>query len=422
MEISELLSTPGYVCDNCHHDFGRSDHLRLHQQGRCRGIPAPPCQLCDVCWQWVKGNKRHVTRHQRGSRCRNLADRIEHRNQIAAARRQRVAAYHRERRRQQRESAGTQDQVVESDGKQDQLDQLLESDDGQDPSDHVDDCGTDNPTQPDFAQDQVARDDAEDQVYDDYAHDLLDQLVMIGDDDLSDIVAMPNLLELEHQDNDNHQEIQGAQDDQVRQENEEEEHVQAPGHQESSKATGRDGVTDCVICLDPLDGETWVCDQDSCRQPYHRECIKRTIPIDPRCSNCRAYVHLEVDDDEVMIVKNVAAPPKCVVCLKIITGVVLEGPQCSHTVDYECLVTYNAQYLRNIRSRDLQCPACSQPFPVPDELTFSDEENDEGSEENAFEYEEPDGESESEDTQDDGDNSVDEYHASDFNDSTIKDD
>eukprot|EP00644_Phytophthora_capsici_P007312 jgi/Phyca11/16584/fgenesh1_pg.PHYCAscaffold_21_\ len=38
----------------------------------------------------------------------------------------------------------------------------------------------------------------------------------------------------------------------------------------------------------------------------------------------------------------------------VITGVVLEGPQCSHTVDYECLVAYNAQYLRTIRSRDLQ--------------------------------------------------------------------
>ncbi|KAF4149601.1 hypothetical protein GN958_ATG01185 [Phytophthora infestans] len=24
MDISELLSTPGYVCDNCHHNFGRS--------------------------------------------------------------------------------------------------------------------------------------------------------------------------------------------------------------------------------------------------------------------------------------------------------------------------------------------------------------------------------------------------------------
>ncbi|KAF4137869.1 hypothetical protein GN958_ATG12822 [Phytophthora infestans] len=49
---------------------------------------------------------------------------------------------------------------------------------------------------------------------------------------------MPSLLELEHKDNDDHQAIQGAQDDQARQENREEEHVQAPGHQESSKATG----------------------------------------------------------------------------------------------------------------------------------------------------------------------------------------
>eukprot|EP00644_Phytophthora_capsici_P013812 jgi/Phyca11/18733/fgenesh1_pg.PHYCAscaffold_40_\ len=122
----------------------------------------------------------------------------------------------------------------------------------------------------------------------------------------------------------------------------------------------------------------------------------------PRASNYRAYVHLEVEGDKVIIVQHVAAPP-------------------NHTVDYECLVTYNAQYLRNIRSRDLQCPACSQPFPVPEELTFSDEENDEGSEENALEYEEPDEESESEDTQDDGDNSVDEYHASDFNSSSNSD-
>ncbi|KAI9982682.1 hypothetical protein PInf_008668 [Phytophthora infestans] len=114
--------------------------------------------------------------------------------------------------------------------------------------------------------------------------------------------------------------------------------------------------------------------------------------------------------------RHVAAPPT------VITGVVLEGPQCSHTADYECLVAYNAQYLRNIRARDLQCPACSQPFPVPGELSFSDEENDEGSEDNAFEYEKPDEESEeSEGAQDDGGNSVDEYHASVFSSSSDSD-
>ncbi|KAF4137731.1 hypothetical protein GN958_ATG13078 [Phytophthora infestans] len=63
---------------------------------------------------------------------------------------------------------------------------------------------------------------------------------------------------------------------------------------------------------------------------------------------------------------------------------VLEEPQCSHTANYECLLAYSAQYLRNIRARDLQCPACSQPLPVSGEPTFRDEENDEGSEGNAF--------------------------------------
>ncbi|KAF4133842.1 hypothetical protein GN958_ATG17179 [Phytophthora infestans] len=196
MDISELLSTPGYVCDSCHHDFERSDHLRLHQQGRCRGISAPPCQLCDVCWHWAKGNRHHVTRHQRGSRCRNLADRIKHRNQLAAARRQRDAAYHRERRRLQRESVGTQEQLVGPDDVQGRLDQLLESDDRHDRSDQVDDFDTDNPTQHDYTRDQAARDD------DDYAHDLLDQLLLTGDDELSDIVAVPSFLEQKHQDND----------------------------------------------------------------------------------------------------------------------------------------------------------------------------------------------------------------------------
>ncbi|KAF4141393.1 hypothetical protein GN958_ATG09364 [Phytophthora infestans] len=259
---------------------------------------------------------------------------------LAAARRQCDTPYHRERRRQQREPVGTQDQLV-SDDVQIRLDQLLKSDDRH--ADQVDDFDTDNPTQHNYTQDQVARDD------DDYAHDLLDQLLLTGDGELSDIVAVPNVLELEHKDNDDHRESQG-------------------------KATGRDGVTDCVMCLYPLDGDAWVCDQDSCRQPYHHECIKRTFPVDPRCCNCRVYVYLEVEDDDVIIAKHVAAPPTCVVCLRVITDVVLEGPQCSHTVDYECLVAYNAQYLRNIRARDLQCPACSQPGKDVRKLTISSQQ------------------------------------------------
>ncbi|KAF4133098.1 hypothetical protein GN958_ATG17709 [Phytophthora infestans] len=67
------------------------------------------------------------------------------------------------------------------------------------------------------------------------------------------------------------------------------------------------------------------------------------------------------------------------VCRRVITDVVLEGPQRSHTVDYECLVAYYTQYLRNIRAHDLQCLAYSQSFPVPGKLTFRDEENDKGS-------------------------------------------
>ncbi|KAI9982498.1 hypothetical protein PInf_008454 [Phytophthora infestans] len=406
MDISELLSTPGYVCDNCHHNFGRSTTYG--------------CTSKNAAAVSLRLRASFVTCVGIGSRGTGIMSRAISEGAGAAispiASSAGTSWLHRERCRLQRESVGTQDQLVGPDDVQDRLDQLLESDDRHDRSDQVDDFDTDNPTQHDYIRDQVARDD------DDYAHDLLDQLLLTGDDELSDIVAVPRFLELEHQDNDDHQASQGAQDDQVHQENGKAEHVQAHGHQESSKATGRDGVSDCVKCLDPLDGETWLRDQDSCRQPYHHECIKRTIPVDPRCSNCRAYVHLEVEDDEVIIVRHVAAPPTCVVCLRDITGVVLEGPQCSHTVDYECLVAYNAQYLRNFRARDLQCPACSQPFQVPGELSFRDEENDEGSEDNAFEYEEPDEElEESEVTQDDGDNSVVEYHASDWSSSSDSD-
>ncbi|KAI9989709.1 hypothetical protein PInf_019995 [Phytophthora infestans] len=148
-----------------------------------------------------------------------------HRNQLAAARRQRDAAYHRERRRLQRESVGTQEQLVGPDDVQGRLDQLLESDDRHDRSDQVDDFDTDNPTQHDYTRDQAARDD------DDYAHDLLDQLLLTGDDELSDIVArvrpVPGGLSFSDEEND-----EGSEDNPFEYEEPDEESEESEGAQD----------------------------------------------------------------------------------------------------------------------------------------------------------------------------------------------
>ncbi|KAI9992181.1 hypothetical protein PInf_017566 [Phytophthora infestans] len=205
-----------------------------------------------------------------------------------------------------REPVGTQDQLV-SDDVQIRLDQLLKSDDRH--ADQVDDFDTDNPTQHNYTQDQVARDD------DDYAHDLLDQLLLTGDGELSDIVAVPNVLELEHKDNDDHRESQGAQMIKF---------IRKMG----ARNTSRRVVTENQA---RLRGAT-------------------VLPI----ASCACILSMVMHG--------------------VITDVVLEGPQCSHTVDYECLVAYNAQYLRNIRARDLQCPACSQPGKDVRKLTISSQQ------------------------------------------------
>ncbi|EGZ18817.1 hypothetical protein PHYSODRAFT_301321 [Phytophthora sojae] len=158
----------------------------------------------------------------------------------------------------------------------------------------------------------------------------------------------------------------------------------------------RDGVTDCLICICPLRG------QDT------------GVKHDPRCANCRAAVQIDVDEDEVVVVKHVPAPPTCFVCNNAITGIVLEGSQCDHKLDYECLISYNRTYLGLTRHRDLLCPECKFPFPV--NLFDSDSEGDDHQPDQAFEY---DGSYESEESASDAvertASSSEEYHPSDFN-------
>ncbi|KAG2874419.1 hypothetical protein PC114_g25292 [Phytophthora cactorum] len=146
---------------------------------------------------------------------------------------------------------------------------------------------------------------------------------------------------------------------------------------------GREGVKDCSICLSRLEGQLWVCSRDTCRQPYHRECIMQAVAIDPRCGNCREPISLDVDDDEVLIVGHVAAPPKCNICDRVITGIVLKGPQCSHNVHPNCLV-------------------------------HDDDNNSAINDDNAFDYEEPERASPTRNVAASDDNSADEYHPSNF--------
>ncbi|KAG3121360.1 hypothetical protein PI124_g2339 [Phytophthora idaei] len=150
---------------------------------------------------------------------------------------------------------------------------------------------------------------------------------------------------------------------------------------------GREGVRDCSICLSRLEGQLWVCSRDTCRQPYHGECIMQAVAIDPRCGNCREPISLDVDDDEVLVVGHVTAPPKCNICDRVITGIVLEGPQCSHTVHPNCVVQYN--------ERD-------------------DDNNSAINDDNAFDYEEPERASPTRNVAASDDNSADEYHPCDF--------
>ncbi|EGZ07827.1 hypothetical protein PHYSODRAFT_339726 [Phytophthora sojae] len=56
------------TCETCLHDFGRSDNLQRHLLKRYRGLPSLPRELCQRCWQWIKGNPHHLgTRHPNGA-------------------------------------------------------------------------------------------------------------------------------------------------------------------------------------------------------------------------------------------------------------------------------------------------------------------------------------------------------------------
>ncbi|KAF1792233.1 Zinc finger, RING/FYVE/PHD-type [Phytophthora cactorum] len=331
MDVSELLSeSPSYVCEGCLHDFGRSDHLRQHQQGRCRGVPTPPCQLCENCWQWVRGNRYHLTRHQRSTRCRPLADRIAHRYRIAEGRRERDAAWHRRRREQRSVSDDTAGDapnqlvprnVMDDDdamGNQltprNQLDGLLLASDEEQMDDLLG-----------FAEFE----------WDEIQFDAASRVEEVAQEDSTGRGGEEDQADADVQD-EAEEGVQEDPDDAVQ-----------DGAEEAVQ--GREGVTDCSICLSRLEGKLWVCSCDTCRQPYHRECIMQAVVIDPRCGNCREPISIDVDDDEVLVVGHVAAPPKT---------------QCSHTVHLNCLVQYNEQYLNKTRNRDLQYPLCLHPFTV----------------------------------------------------------
>ncbi|KAK1943752.1 hypothetical protein P3T76_005148 [Phytophthora citrophthora] len=100
------------------------------------------------------------------------------------------------------------------------------------------------------------------------------------------------------------------------------------------------------------------------------------------------------------------------------TGIILEGLLCSHTIDYECHLAYNEQYLGSAKNEDLWYLQCRQPFPVPAEYlpdNASDEDQDRD-DDNAFEYEESD------EARVDDDISLDEYRGEDFSSSSDQDD
>jgi hypothetical protein len=134
----------------------------------------------------------------------------------------------------------------------------------------------------------------------------------------------------------------------------------------------RDNVTDCIVCLCPLvcegngHAQLWVCSYPSCRQPLHRNCAESGYEHDTRCPNCRREMEFNVSDDEVLVVGHIPPPPTCQQCHQVIRGIVLEGSQCSHTFDYDCLVLFNAEVLQITATSNFACPACRYPFPVGD--------------------------------------------------------
>ncbi|GMF43795.1 unnamed protein product [Phytophthora fragariaefolia] len=170
-----------------------------------------------------------------------------------------------------------------------------------------------------------------------------------------------------------------------------------------------------ILDVDHESNEERVEDEADCLGPRNgandcRICLRS-------CGNCRDTINLDVEEDEAVVVGHVPAPPTCLICKRIIQGIVLEGPQCDHKMDYDCLRAYNEQYLGQTRHQDFLCPACQYPFPV-DLLDDDDDEdttNDDHNHDNAFECEEPHSVDANPSATGSDSNSADEYHPSDFN-------
>ncbi|ETP34771.1 hypothetical protein F442_16994, partial [Phytophthora nicotianae P10297] len=386
---------------------------------------------------WVRGNRHHLTRHQRSSRCRTHADRIEHRNQMDQVRRERDAAWHRNIR-----NGRERDGLVEDPEQSEEPGQGEESGQVEEPG-QVEETGQGDETgyggEPGHAEDpeQLGQGDEPGQVEE---PELLERLLQVSDDDAPAHALIASEI-IRDRDQDpwefpvEYADFQWDDLDLGGQNNVEEAPPVETAVEDTSRNDATDdkpitnrhpgeGVTECRICLCPFDDDDtdiWVCRSDRCRQPYHRTCIIQSMEHDPRCGNCRTLVELDVEDGEAIIVKHVPPPPKCRVCGDATTGFVLEGPQYDHQFDYRCLVDYNAQFYGLTALGELKCPAYEFPFPVDDfyDSESGDNSGDDVIVDNAFENEG--------DEQDLGENGPDhnaeevvmisdgEYHEIDFN-------
>ncbi|KAF4128304.1 hypothetical protein GN958_ATG22497 [Phytophthora infestans] len=83
---------------------------------------------------------------------------------------------------------------------------------------------------------------------------------------------------------------------------------------------------------------------------------------------------MEVENDEVIIVRHIPARPTCFICGHNDDNgdIIQEGPQCPHQCGIQCLRVFNMVNLSENRAAHFKCPACMQPFPV-DSIYFGDD-------------------------------------------------